>query len=93
MSSFWNSRNAVLEGAMVENLIFERPYCIRDGIVVPLYVGTVEIFGRTYSTVYYDHIDESRNVWRQYVPIQTAFDGNTVIPAGKPGQVKLNVVK
>ena len=93
MSSFWNSRNAALEGAMVENLIFERPYCIRDGVVVPLYVGTVEISGRTYSTVYYDHIDESGNVLRLYVPIQTALDGNTVIPAGKPGHVKLNVVK
>lgn len=93
MTSFWKNRNASLDGVMVENLIFERPYCIRDGVVIPLYVGTIDIAGRVYSTVYYDHIDGTGNVWRIYAPIHTAVDGNTVILAGKPGQVKLNVVK
>jgi hypothetical protein len=93
MSSFWKNRNASLGGVMVENLIFERPYCIKDGVVIPLYVGTTEIAGRVYSTVYYDHIDETGNVWRIYAPIQTALDGNTVILAGNPGRVKLNVSK
>ena len=91
MTSFWKNRNASLDGVMVENLIFERPYCIRDGVVIPLYVGTIDIAGRVYSTVYYDHIDGTGNVWRVYAPIQTAVDGNTVILAGKPGQVKINV--
>lgn len=93
MTSFWKNRNATLDGVMVENLIFEHPYCIRDGVVIPLYVGTIDIAGRVYSTVYYDHIDGTGNVWRVYAPIQTAVDGNTVILAGMPGQIKMNVIK
>ena len=88
MTNFWTDPKAKIFGLMVENIIFEQPYCIKDGIVIPLYVGVTSLAGSLSSIVYYDEIS-SDGVFRNYVPIKTSNDGNSIIVSGEPGRIQL----
>lgn len=88
MSEFWTNPKAKISGLMVENIIFEQPYCIRGGIVIPLYVGVMNLGGRLCSIVYYDEMT-SNGVFRNYAPVKTTSDGNSVVLAGEIGRIQL----
>lgn len=96
MSLFFNEtdfRKAVITGLTLNDLFYQKPYVLVDGIRIPLQLTTEALNAGTGFVIYYDHILKQWNsVERLMVSLEDGEDGNSIVAVSAPVSKKIKMM-